>query len=405
MMNKNIHQIIDEFSNAYPLLGRYLNLMDIIEDNKKVQTAGICFNKHLKTWTIYINTDYFLGKLDEKQRVAVLLHEIYHFLFLHPLRVLEREFVDVKTYNLAADLVVNQYISDLPDERFDLAYVKKKYKKDLPPDKSVSYYYGCLDNINSDIPYMGQENHELWEHLSGEDKNNAIEEAGNMMEVANKSVGKEKKKEKTSEDSSGKGYSIDTAISYFEHNIKNMVLGIRSRDVLKRAIKKTICGCQERTLTWTRPSKRYGVYAKGTKDDNIPSVTFYIDTSGSIESSTLSSFFAIIEEMIKVGEAKYKVKLFHEKLYKELKYDKAILKTIRNGLQSGGTNLTEVVSDIYASSKNDLSVILTDGEYSDVNFEERLKVTPREKGVVFLISKGGTLKHPLARLGETIGIF
>ena len=54
--------------------------------------------------------------------------------------------------------------------------------------------------------------------------------------------------------------------------------------------------------------------------------------------------------------------------------------------------------------KPDLSVVITDGCYGDVEVEKWMKPGEKFPTVLFIISKGGTKDHPLARLGSTVQI-
>jgi len=75
----------------------------------------------------------------------------------------------------------------------------------------------------------------------------------------------------------------------------------------------------------------------------------------------------------------------------------------RTDLQSGGTELTPVMKMI-AKKKPELSLILTDGGYSDVPFEKFIRRGEKFPTTCWIISKGGNEKHPMERLGQTIKI-
>ena len=59
---------------------------------------------------LYVNEDFFLNHLKSfSSRVAVIKHEVLHLLFKHLFRYKTNAY-DQKIFNVAADLVVNQYI-------------------------------------------------------------------------------------------------------------------------------------------------------------------------------------------------------------------------------------------------------------------------------------------------------
>jgi hypothetical protein len=54
--------------------------------------------------------------------------------------------------------------------------------------------------------------------------------------------------------------------------------------------------------------------------------------------------------------------------------------------------------------KPDLSVILTDGCYDNVEVESWMKPGQKFPEVLFIISPDGTEDHPLKRIGQTVKI-
>ncbi len=81
-----------------------------------VPTAGVTFNADQKRYEMYINPTFFCRSLNEKQRVAVLIHEMYHILNKHLIRVPFMRVSDHKRMllNIAGDLSINQTIQNLP---------------------------------------------------------------------------------------------------------------------------------------------------------------------------------------------------------------------------------------------------------------------------------------------------
>lgn len=99
-----------------PFMGSVLQCMNITYSHV-LPTAGVMFNPELKRWDLMINPYFFCRKLNDKQRKAVLLHELYHITHKHPLRV---PFMKLSTHkrrlmNIAMDMAINQFIKDLPD--------------------------------------------------------------------------------------------------------------------------------------------------------------------------------------------------------------------------------------------------------------------------------------------------
>ena len=63
--------------------------------------------------TIFYNKEY-MDKLSESERNFYLLHQLYHCIFMHPTRMINK---DSKVANIAADYLVNYYI-DMEKEEF-----------------------------------------------------------------------------------------------------------------------------------------------------------------------------------------------------------------------------------------------------------------------------------------------
>jgi predicted metal-dependent peptidase len=75
-----------------------------------IKTLGVSISNDF-TPILYINENFYSG-LTTAQRVSVLLHEFYHLINMHPTRKGNR---DSYVWNLACDLAVNQFITELPN--------------------------------------------------------------------------------------------------------------------------------------------------------------------------------------------------------------------------------------------------------------------------------------------------
>jgi predicted metal-dependent peptidase len=65
----------------------------------------------------------------------------------------------------------------------------------------------------------------------------------------------------------------------------------------------------------------------------------------------------------------------------------------RDQIQSGGTCLEDSFR-VIAKNRPDLSIILTDGHYGDIDEKKLIGVNGQFPNVVFIISKDGTTNHP-----------
>lgn len=104
-----------EVAKKNPFLGTVLQCMDIFYSHQ-LPTAGVGFDNNGKKWNMAINPKWFCDKLSDKEREAILLHEIYHLTHKHPMRA---PFLKINSHrrllmNIAMDMSINQYIPNLP---------------------------------------------------------------------------------------------------------------------------------------------------------------------------------------------------------------------------------------------------------------------------------------------------
>lgn len=173
------------------------------------------------------------------------------------------------------------------------------------------------------------------------------------------------------------------------------------RQLILSAIKKHASGFN-REHSWTRPSRRFKNKAPGTRNGKLPSIQNYIDTSGSISIEEANEFLSIVDEFLKVGSRKCHLGLWHTQLYHFDQY-KLGDRLDRKIFQSGGTTVESALQKIY-EEQPDLSIILTDGCFEQVDVESWLKPGELFPQVLWIISKEGMEEHPMIRLGATIKI-
>jgi predicted metal-dependent peptidase len=104
-----------EVTKSYTFFGGILQVMNIMY-SYQLPTAGVTFNADLKRYEMYINPRFFCRALNDKQRVAVLVHEVMHITNKHLIRVPFFKVSDHKRrlLNIAGDMSINQCIKNLP---------------------------------------------------------------------------------------------------------------------------------------------------------------------------------------------------------------------------------------------------------------------------------------------------
>lgn len=105
-----------------PFYGLFLlNLNKEISDTY-VDTA--CVSRNGVNSKLVINPNYW-DKLTDNQQLGLLKHELIHICFSHMFIESEPRISDHKLFNIACDLVCDQYIKDVPDNMWD--QLKDKY--------------------------------------------------------------------------------------------------------------------------------------------------------------------------------------------------------------------------------------------------------------------------------------
>ncbi|MFY7908797.1 MAG: DUF2201 family putative metallopeptidase [Emticicia sp.] len=265
------------------------------EVSTKVETmaVGTTANKMVK---LYINPDFWTEVLNTPEfKYGVLKHEILHIVFKHI--ITSKKFPNKRIYNIAADIVVNQFIerNQLPEgavllEQFDELRLEK--------NKDVGYYYEKLlkawqKNIDSGKPFSARLNdlmtnqqwplemHDLWEkefEKLTESERKIIESVVNdvltnaIKRVGNKGIGNLPL---------GLQEYLSSFISSLEPTIDwRRQLRIFGGSSIRTYLQNTI----------RRPSKRYGT-TPGIKIKSRQKLLVAIDTSGSIDQEDLGEFF------------------------------------------------------------------------------------------------------------------
>lgn len=409
-------------------------------------TAGVMFNAEVKRWDLLINPYFFCKRLSEKHRKAVLLHELYHITHKHPLRM---PFIKLSVHkrqlmNIAMDMSINQFIKDIPDgcpscpppnsgqpcENKDCCgrgiILRDFYDTDEKTGKQIpwqdrrefEYYYSkLLERFDDPDPsdtgdQQGDgegEGEGDGEGEPGEGDGQGQGNAGGGADTGDlpqttdvhhwDGAGDEGDMLEATEDLV-KRAQVKSRFGYDElpGHIKELLEHIKSRKaelnykaILLAAMKASL-PANFRKKSWTRKSRRFGNMAPGTKNGEQPKLENFIDTSGSISIEEANEFLDIVDEFLKIGARKCSLNMFHTRNYYREDYKRG-QRIKREDIQSGGTCLEESMKSI-AKHRPDLSIILTDGYYSDVDVEAWVGANGQFPNVVFIISKDGTTEHP-----------
>jgi predicted metal-dependent peptidase len=419
---------IYDVTKKAPFLGSVLQCLDI-EYSHLVPRAGIMFDVDGKKWRMYINPHWYCEMLTQKNRAAILLHEIYHVTHKHPMRA---PFLKINEHrrslmNIGMDMAINQYIKDLPNGCQQCPPVEEQFKGAQCENKKCPG--GCIDikdyfshdDKGNKVPWeplkpMEYYYHKLIERYSelndGDGPGEGEGEGGTPSEFdshawdgsAEESEIMDATEELVKRAMQKRGLTHDKLPGH----IKDLLQDIDSRRnelnyraLILSAIKKHASGF-DRESSWTRKSRRFGNKAPGRRNGPQPYLDNYIDSSGSISIQEANDFLDIIDNFLKVGARKCDINLWHTNVYHSAKY-KLGDRIEKDQWQSGGTCLNDTLRKIY-EKQPDLAIILTDGCYSDVNVESWMKPGEHFPQIIWIISRDGYEEHPIKRLGVTIKI-
>lgn len=284
----NIAKIGKELMIQEPFYGLFLlNLNKVF--TKFIPTAAVGLNG-INTM-LYINEEFFEG-LTEKERLAVLKHELLHLCMNHIL--MGKDFANQNLFNIAADIEINQLIKNLPKECLTLTTFDGIT---LPPKAGTKKYYELLqNNLNGKNPNFklkgmveGINIHITWEEfdqLSEEEKqlvkqqiDHTLKETANQV---NKMAGK------IPGELSGlidELFKINPPIFNWKAYFRRF-LGFSNEAFIKKTLRKE--------------SKRFPQTA-GIKVKFKQNILVAIDTSGSVSDGELCEFFSEINHIYKAG--------------------------------------------------------------------------------------------------------
>lgn len=361
----------------------------------RVGTAGV---RVLPTGQIElaVSPTFFSG-LTEQARIGLLQHEMLHLFMKH---INRGKLLDKKVSNIAMDIAINQFIENkfLPPG----ALTPEQYK--LPRNREFEFYY-------SELMQQEQEKQEQQKDQPGQEGSQQQGQEGDGQESQQESPQQEQEQEGQSQQSKdkqsqnggqnkggndqpidnhdwseqeGSGESSDIQELALSQMLKESADEMKRRfagktpahiekllnDVLLKKPKVNWKGelrkyfgrhvSQEKESTRTRPNRRMGFSAQGSKREYLPKVTVAFDQSASMGQDEINAAFSEIKALLKNQEDSTEIVYFDTAIAKK--------ETLRRVTQlvparhaNGGTDFNCVI-DHLAKARPDLCVIVTDGE-------------------------------------------
>jgi len=325
---------------------------------------------------LVFNPDFLMNHLDRKTRLGVLKHEVLHLVFRHIDRAPGCSAYP-ELYNIAADIVVNQYIDreELPEGAVTLESFPTL---NLPPHETVEYYYKRLTEVVEHIDLSGIldaifESHEGWWRASAAGADGLDEIARQRIERLLADVWAAMSR-KGHTNLPGQVVKELTALS------DRLRSSLDWRRILRAFAQSSARGDLQYTIK--RQSRRFGT-RPGLRIRRVSRLLVAVDTSGSITDAELHRFFTEIDAIHRAGAYVHIVecdaKVQRDYPYKGRKPDAVAGR--------GGTAFDPVFTFINQSvHRFDGCIYLTDG------YASRPAVRPRCP-LLWAISPGGVDKH------------
>ena len=352
------------------------------ELSKGIQTA--CIAKDGINLKLVVNPEYF-EKQDTNTKVAILKHEMLHVAFQH-LNMFD-DFSDKKLLNVAADLEINQYISnEMKGETWEGLDIKdgEFMGVKLPLKAGTRVYYDLLqkeldeydkNNESSDKgdgdndgdgqgdgngSGSGDQSFAEWFRQGGSDGEHTLwEEFENLSEAEKKLIQKQidhQLKEVASQTQRNRGTIPGELSEYIDKLFEKHEAVIDWKQYLRRFGTRSMK--IETKKTRKKPNIRFGA-GPAIKIKPKRSTLVAIDTSGSVSEQDLIEFFNEIDCIHKTGTA---VTIMECDSYVHRTYQYAGKTDVLRVSGRGGTSFDPVMEEIFkAPGKYQNLIYLTDG--------------------------------------------
>ena len=283
----------------------------------------------------------FMIDLPHRQRIFVLMHELYHVIFKHVTRCGDR---DPKVWNTATDYVINNELDTLGFDIWPNALLDHKYD-----GMSADQVYFLLEEQEKNNPgSLPQPDHDDLLPVVASDKfdvqvDKAIGEA--MIRVQQERQG-------------GKNIIVPDAVERYYQEMTAPKVNWRE------ALQQFLFGAAKTDYSFAKPSRRshaLGVYLPSMYGQSMDCIDFAIDTSGSVSEDDFNQFRSELQTIFEV---------FQPENIGVIQFDDHIRSSRRvcnleefaeiQFQGGGGTNVYPVLQD-FEESEGKALVFLTDG--------------------------------------------
>ncbi|MCE2833294.1 MAG: VWA-like domain-containing protein [Chitinophagaceae bacterium] len=325
---------------------------------------------------LVFNPVFLTEKLDRQTRIGVLKHEVLHLVFRHLDRVSGSKAYP-ELFNIAADIVVNQYIdrAQLPEGAITLQSFPEL---DLPAGETVEYYYKRLSEVvdRLDLTWIAVdlfESHEGWWSPGG---------AGDdgMSRLARERLDRLLAEAWAAANGKGHTHLPGQVVKELSALADRLRSSLDWRRILRAFAQSSARGDLQYTIK--RQSRRFGT-RPGLRIRRVSRLLVAVDTSGSITDAELHRFFAEIDAIHRAGAYVHIVEC-DAKVQRDYPYNGRKPESVAG---RGGTSFDPVFTFINRSiHRFDGCIYLTDG------FASRPQVRPRCP-LLWALTPGGDARH------------
>ena len=338
-------------------------------------------------YVIYFNPIIFL-QLNIKQMESTIKHEIHHVLSMRLIRAKElKGKFSTLAINLAMDIVVNQYLNNLPPYAITLKGVNLKYELNLEPYNTFEYY---AENIQNVLNVLEEDDEGEEDDSWGEEDNGFDPETTHDLWDEYDDIDEKMLKDFTEK------FISNAEKGVIPVYLEGMIATLRKSkgelpwNLYLKKLMGTVESNKKKTITRRNRRQPNRLDLRGELRNHKAEIAVAIDISGSISDE---EFKQAIKEVLAIVK-NYNHEITIIECDKEVKraYKAKNINDIKERCSSGGgTRFTPVFE--YANSKNiNLLIYFTDGKG-----EDRLQIKPRGYKVLWVISGRGdklSLKEP-----------
>ena len=332
-------------------------------------------------YVIYFNPILFL-QLNMKQMETTIKHEIHHILSLHLSRAKElKNKYSTLAINLAMDIVVNQYLDNLPPYSTTLKGVNNKYNLTMEAYNTLEYY---AKNIQSELDLMeeddeGEEDdsqmtdsledfydpekmHDMWQESDEVDEKTLKEFAEKVINASQKGT-------------------IPSQVESLIASLKNSQGEIPWNIMLKKLM-GTVESNKKKTITRRNRRQPNRLDLRGEIRNHKAEIAVAIDISGSISNE---EFKQAIKEVLSIVK-NYNHEITIIECDKEIKrvYKAKSMRDVKERMAAGGSTKFTPVFEYANNNRCNLRIYFTDGKG-----DKKLDVVPRGYRTLWVISGRG----------------